>query len=70
MKYCGECQFLCPTERKQTDKKESHLCLAYRRLLFHRGQHPRIPTPDYCTMSRGIKGFLNKFRDFINKWLW
>lgn len=52
MRYCDECEYLKPKEHEQTDKKEPHICNAYRRLLFHRGRHPRIPTPDYCIINK------------------
>lgn len=66
MRYCDECKKLNPKEYEQTNKKEPHICIAYGRLLFHRGRHPRIPTPDYCTINKGGKRF-NLFKWLIRK---
>ena len=51
MKYCDHCKYLDPKERDQSGEKEPHMCVLYGMPVFHNGQHPRIPTPDYCNID-------------------
>lgn len=45
---CDECEFLSPTEKKQTNKKEPHMCIMYNERVYHFGQHPKIFRCDKC----------------------
>lgn len=46
--FCGNCRFLRPQEKDQTDKKEPHRCLIYGVELKHNGWHPEIPRLVEC----------------------
>ena len=49
--YCDNCKFLNPKEYEQPKAKEPHMCLLYDRPVFHYGEHPRLPKPDYCAIT-------------------
>lgn len=48
-RYCDECVYLEPKEWDQTLIKTAHMCRLYNFQVMHKGQHPRIPTPDACS---------------------
>jgi len=50
--YCDCCRFLNPKEFKQTKTKEPHMCLLFNRPIFHNGEHPRLPKPEYCNKGK------------------
>jgi len=50
--YCDYCRFLNPKEHEQTKAKEPHMCLLYYRPIFHAGEHPRLPKPEYCRIKK------------------
>ena len=53
--YCDDCKFLNPKEHEQTESKEPHMCMIFNKPIFHNGEHPRLPKPEFCG---GIKGWL------------
>lgn len=42
VRFCYDCDYLEPSESKQTKKKEDHMCTLFNVRLFHGRYHPNI----------------------------
>ncbi len=54
MKYCDECKYLSLTEREQKARKINHIdhkCTLLNKRVMHRGQHPRLPRLEDCSLE-------------------
>jgi hypothetical protein len=58
-KYCDTCQHLNFTEQKQDDLRKQvpkvyvdHKCGLTNNVIFHKNEHPRLPTPCNCPLEK------------------
>lgn len=59
-RFCHDnCNFLCPKEIDQTEKKEPHHCFIYDKILKHDGHHPHIIACEKCKELSVPKEFYN-----------
>jgi len=49
-RFCGNCKYLTSTEKEQTNKKEQHFCLKYKKQIKHNGYYPELPRLDECDL--------------------
>ena len=49
-RFCGNCEYLTPTEKEQTNSNEIHWCTKYNKQVKHNGYHPELPRLDKCNL--------------------
>jgi len=51
-KFCDDdCEYLHPTEKEQSKRKEDHKCAKYGQTVFHLGNHPKLVKCEACSKN-------------------